>query len=458
MSRARLVATAGLACLVALGWAPAAAQSRGGHQPRTPIRHVISLMQENHSFDNYFGTYPGADGIPADVCMPKDLDNPSEGCVRPFHIAGRPITDLGHSREVFQRQYRGGRLDGFVSAYRHEGLNGENSMGYYDDRNLPYYWNVADRYVLFDRFFTSAAAGSVWNHLYWVTGTPGNFQADAVPKRGLDEDLPTIFDRLQAAGVSWKFYVQNYDPTITYRTATDASKGDKVSQVIWVPPLLYARFLDDPELSSHIVDLDEYFQDLRKGTLPAVSYIVPSGASEHPPGSIQAGERFVRGLLNALAGSSAWKDSAFLWTYDDWGGWYDHVRPPQVDKYGYGPRAPALLVSAYAKRGEVVHTQLDFTSILRFITDNWDLKPLAERDAKANSIADGLDFTRPPRPPEYIPAERAPPTTPEAAKRPVIYSAYGIALVFAAALLALSSRLAGWSGPWLRGRRPGTST
>jgi phospholipase C len=459
VSRVRLVAAgATLACLVALGWAPADAQGRGGHQPRTPIRHVISLMQENHSFDNYFGTYPGADGIPADVCMPKDLDNPSEGCVRPFHIAGRPITDLGHSREVFQRQYRGGRLDGFVSAYRHEGLNGENSMGYYDDRNLPYYWNVADRYVLFDRFFTSAAAGSVWNHLFWVTGTPGNFQADVVPKRGLDEDLPTIFDRLQAAGVSWKFYVQNYDPTITYRTATDASKGDKVSQVIWVPPLLYARFIDDPELSSHIVDLDEYFQDLRKGTLPAVSYIVPSGASEHPPGSIQAGERFVRGLLNALAGSSAWKDSAFLWTYDDWGGWYDHVRPPQVDRYGYGPRAPALLVSAYAKRGEVVHTQLDFTSILRFITDNWDLRPLAERDAKANSIADGLDFTRPPRPPEYIPAERAPPITPEAAKRPVIYGAYGIALVFAAALLALSTRLAGWSAPRLRRRRPGPST
>jgi phospholipase C len=460
VSRARVVAAGALACLVALGSAPAAAlgaQGQGAHQPRTPIRHVISLMQENHSFDNYFGTYPGADGIPAGVCMPRDLDDASEGCVRPFHLAKRPITDLGHSREVFERQYRAGRMDGFVSAYRHEGLNGENAMGYYDDRDLPYYWNVADRYVLFDRFFTSAAAGSVWNHMYWVTGTPGNFKTDDIPEDGFG-DLPTIFDRLQAAGVSWKFYVQNYDPTITYRTATDASKGDKVSQVIWVPPLLYGRFIDDPGLSSHIVDLDAYFQDLRKGTLPAVSYIVPSGASEHPPGSIQAGERFVRGLLNALAGSSAWKDSAFVWTYDDWGGWYDHVRPPQVDKYGYGPRAPALLVSAYAKRGEVVHTQLDFTSILRFITDNWGLKPLAERDANANSIAQGLDFTRPPRPPEYIPAERVPATTAEAAKRPVIYGAYGIALVFAAALLALSGRLAGWNGPRLRGRRPGPST
>jgi phospholipase C len=462
MTRCRLLAVGVLLCLAALAAAPAAARASGqaasGPKPRTPIRHVISLMQENHSFDNYFGTYPGADGIPAGTCMPADLDDPTQGCVKPFHLAGRPITDLGHSQEVFHRQYRNGRMNGFVSAYRNEGLNGENSMGYYDHRDLPYYWNVADRYVLFDRFFTSAAGGSIWNHMYWVTGTPGNYDADVLPKNGFT-DLPTIFDRLEEAGVSWKFYVQNYDPTINFRTADDPAKGDKVSQVIWVPPLLYARFVDDPKLASHIVDLDQYYTDLRQGTLPAVSYIVPSGASEHPPGSIKSGERFVRGLLNALASSSAWSDSAFLWTYDDWGGWYDHVKPPQVDPYGYGFRTPALLVSAYAKRGQVVHTQLDFTSILRFITDNWGLKPLATRDAKANSIAHGLDFTTPPRSPEFIPAERAPKVTPEAAKRPVIYGAYGIALVFAAGLLAIGGRLTGWTGPRrLRRRRPGSST
>jgi phospholipase C len=466
MTRCRVAALALLLCLAPLAWAPAASgaertggQGRPAHQPRTPIRHLITLMQENHSFDNYFGSFPGADGPPTDACMPADLTDPAQGCVKPFHLAKRPITDLGHSREVFERQYRVGRMDGFVSAYRHEGLNGENAMGYYDDRDLPYYWNVADRYVLFDRFFTSAAAGSVWNHMFWVTGTPGNFQADLVPKGGF-KDLPTIFDRLEEAGVSWKFYVQNYDPTINLRTANNPSKGDRVSQVIWVPPLLYARFLDNPKLSSHIVDLDEYFRDLRQGTLPAVSYVVPSGASEHPPGSIQAGERFVRGLLNALAASSAWSSSAFTWTYDDWGGWYDHVKPPKVDRYGYGFRAPTLLVSAYAKPGEVVHTQLDFTSILRFVEDNWNLKPLAERDANANSIADGLDFTQPPRPAEFIPAERAPQGAAEAARRPVIYGAYGLALLFAAALLGFSGRLAeGVTG--LRrflGRHPGTST
>jgi phospholipase C len=212
-------------------------------------------------------------------------------------------------------------------------------MGYYDDRDIPFYWNVADNYVLFDRLFTSASGGSVWNHMFWVTGTPGNPDADVLLPGGFDH-VPTIFDRLHDAGISWKFYVQNYRPEITFRTP---GEGDAASQVVWVPLLNYNRFLDDPQLSSRIVDMEEYFRDLQQGDLPAVSFMVPSGASEHPPGSIQAGERFVRSLINALMSSSAWDSSAFMWTYDDWGGWYDHVPPPQVDEYGYGFRAPALL-------------------------------------------------------------------------------------------------------------------
>jgi phospholipase C len=438
---------------------PAQATTTGAPATKTPIKHFIVLMQENHSYDNYFGAYKRGNGTPPAACQPKDLKHPSRGCIKPFRIAGRVVEDLQHSAPVARGQYNHGKMNGFVDALRREnGAVDPNTMGYYDGRDIPYYWNIADNFVLFDRFFTSSAGGSVSNHMYWVTGTPGNYQVDLIPKGGFT-DLPTIFDRLEAAGVSWKFYVQNYDPTINFRTANDASKGDKVSQVIWVPPLLYARFVDNPELSRHIVDLDEYYKDLRGGTLPAVSYIVPSGASEHPPGSIQAGERFVRGLLNSLAGSSAWSTSAFVWTYDDWGGWYDHVKPPQVDRFGYGFRAPALLVSAYARRGQVVHTQLDFTSILRFIEDNWGLRPLAERDAKANSIAAGLDFTKPARAPEYVAAERGLQVPSEKAKRPVIYAAYGIALLFAVALLALGGRLAGSVEPRrLRSRRPGPST
>jgi phospholipase C len=444
VSRLRLLAVAGLLGLVAVAAVPPARAAQdpgaapslgsGAHAPRTPIKHFITLMQENHSFDNYFGSYPGADGIPKGTCMPFDNKDPKGGCVRPFHLGNRAVTDLGHTREVFDAEYNGGRMDGFVSAYRRQGQGGQLAMGYYDDRDIPYYWNIADNYVLFDRFFTSSGAGSVWNHMFWVTGTPGNPDEDMIPPEGFG-DLPTIFDRLEQAGVSWKFYVQNYDPTVNFRTIKIAEKGERASQVIWVPLLSYARYIDDPRLRSHIVDLDEYYQDLARGTLPAVSYIVPSGASEHPPGRIQAGERFVRGLLNALASSTSWKDSAFTWTYDDWGGWYDHVKPPRVDKYGYGFRAPALVVSAWAHRGKVDHTTLDFTSILKFIEENWNLRPLAARDAAANSLGVAFDFRAGPRPPEYISTVRIPSAPPEG-RRPVIYTAYGLALALSVAIFA----------------------
>jgi len=431
-----LAAVAMLGVVVAVAVPPAAraGQRSAGHAPRTPIHHFITLMQANHSFDNYFGSYPGADGIPAGVCMPIRPGDPKAGCVKPFRLGNRSVTDLSHTLPVFTRQRNGGRMDGFVSVYRGQGTTSSHPMGYYDGSDIPYYWNVADRYVLFDRFFTSASAGSVWNHMYWVTGTPGNPVDDSVPPEGFGS-VPTIFDRLEQAGVSWKFYVQNYDPTIDFRTVRQADKGEHGQQIVRVPLLSYARYIDNPQLRRHIAPIDEYFSDVAHDTLPAVSYIVPSGASEHPPGRPQAGERFVRSLLNALVSSRLWSDAAFIWTYDDWGGWYDHVEPPRVDKFGYGFRAPALLVSAYARAGHVDHTQLDFTSILKFIEENWNLRPLAPRDAAANSIAGAFDFRAGPRPPEYIPADRIRKPLPEG-RRPVIYASYGVALCLALVLLA----------------------
>jgi phospholipase C len=390
----------------------------------TPIKHFISLMQENHSFDNYFGTYPGADGIPPGTCMlvnPEDPNN--KECIEPFHIGDMAVEDLDHTSNAHHQQYRNGDMNGFVYAVEQQGKDGRLAMGYYDDRDLPFYWNVADEHVLFDRFFTSAAGGSVRNHMFWVTGQSGSTgEHEAIPKEGWG-DLPTIFDRLEARAITWKFYIQNYDPTITFR---DRGKGDRAAQVIWCPLLNYARYIDDPELNSHIVDLDEYFEDLENGTLPSVAYIVPSGASEHPPGSILAGQRFVKKLLNALMASSSWETSAFMWTYDDWGGWYDHVPPPEVGEFGYGFRAPALLVSPYAKEGYIDSTELDFTSMLKFIEENWGLDPLAERDANANNFLSAFDFEKGPRPPRIIPSVRATPPPPPP-NRTVIYAAYAAA-------------------------------
>ena len=328
----RLLARALLiTCLLALAnpatAAHAAPRTAPPPSPTTPIDHFVFLMQENHTFDNYFGTRPGVDGIPADTCMPVRRGQ-AEPCVKPFHLGELGSLDLDHTAEAFRAQYNKGRMDGFVEGVSTQGKDGKLAMAYYDDRDLPYYWNVADEYVLFDRFFSSSNSGSIRNHMFRVTGGPGASGAsESIPQEGWG-DIPTIFDRLEAAGISWKFYVENYDPTITFRSRTSEEDIDRGAQVIWVPLLAYARYVDDPTAVRQIVDLDEYYEDAAKGQLPAVSFIAPAGDSEHPPGSIRAGQNLVRTLLTQLMRSPNWDSSAFLWSYDDWGGWYDHVPPP----------------------------------------------------------------------------------------------------------------------------------
>lgn len=433
-----------LAVVSLLGSAGAAQASSASTQTTTPIKNFVFLMQENHTFDNYFGTRPGVDGIPEGVCMPlvRGMQRP---CQEPFHIGDRGALDLDHTAEAFEIQYNDGRMDGFIEAAARGGVDGTLAMAYYDDRDLPYYWNIADEYVLFDRFFSSASGGSVRNHMYRVTGSPGaTGSSEQIPVEGWG-DIPTIFDRLEEKGISWKFYVQNYDPTINWRNRDEQEDADRGAQVVWVPLLAYARYVDDPRLNSRIVDLDEYFADAAAGRLPAVSFIAPSGNSEHPPGNIRSGQSLVRSLITQLMRSPQWSQSAFMWSYDDWGGWYDHVPPPRVDEYGYGFRVPALLVSPYAKRGHVDSTELDFTSPLKFIEENWGVEPLATRDARAKNLLSAFDFSSPPRPPVLIGGDRdrVPPVRPRVE---AVYWTYGAATGAVAILGALAA---------LRSRRPG---
>ncbi|WP_446214985.1 alkaline phosphatase family protein [Micromonospora sp. IBHARD004] len=442
-SRARRLLTRALlvACLLALANPAAAAhaapRTAPPPSPTTPIDHFVFLMQENHTFDNYFGTRPGVDGIPSGTCMPVRRGQ-AEPCVKPFHLGELGSLDLDHTAEAFRVQYNKGRMDGFVEGVSTQGKDGKLAMAYYDDRDLPYYWNVADEYVLFDRFFSSSNSGSIRNHMFRVTGGPGATGAsESIPKEGWG-DIPTIFDRLEAAGISWKFYVENYDPTITFRSRSSEEDIDRGAQVIWVPLLAYARYVDDPRLFGKIVDLDEYYEDAAKGQLPAVSFIAPAGDSEHPPGSIRAGQNLVRTLLTQLMRSPNWDSSAFLWSYDDWGGWYDHVAPPQVDSYGYGFRVPALLVSPYARRGHVESTTLDFTSVLKFIEVNWRLKPLADRDRKADTFLDSFDFDRPPRPAAFLSTERTAPVVTRPDPVPV-YASYAVTGSLVAALVGAAA-------------------
>jgi phospholipase C len=271
--------------------------------------------------------------------------------------------------------------------------------------------------------------------MYWLTGTPGDLShRDAIPPGGF-HGLPTIFDRLEQRGISWRVYVEHYNPAITFRTARFHRRA---TQATWMPLLSYPRYVDDRRLMSHIVDLSQLFTDADRGTLPAVAYIVPANSSEHPPGSVAAGVRLVRRIVDGLMLGRDWRSSAFLWTYDTWGGWYDHVRPPRVDRFGDGFRVPALLVSAWARAHDVDHTRLDFTSALRFIESNWRLRPLARRDATANTFADAFDFTHGPRAPAIPPLARGAPVL-RPVRRAVIYGGYGGAVTLAAAAVAFAA-------------------
>jgi phospholipase C len=418
----------------AAGPAAASSGAAAAAPTRTPIKHFVMLMQEGHSFDNYFGRYPGADGIPPRTCMRVDPARRESRCYRPFHLGDRSA-NLPHSALTYERQHAAGRMNGFVAALADLGVpDPKFPMGFYDDRDIPFYWNVADDYVLFDRFFAAGTGGSVMNHMYWVTGTPGDpAYPDSIPPQGFGS-LPTIFDRLNERRVSWKVYVEDYKPTITYRTA---ARHRRASQATWMPLLSYARYLDNPGLNRHIVDISRLFSDADRGKLPAVAYVVPANSSEHPPGRIQGGVGLVRRIVNSMTLSPSWPSSAFMWTYDTWGGWYDHVPPPRVDAYGNGFRVPALMVSAYARRGRVDHTRMDVTSALRFIEDNWRLRPLATRDAKANSLAGAFDFAAGPRPPAILPLGRGTPA-PRVVRRSVIYAGYGGAAIFAGLLVVLA--------------------
>ncbi|MFN8639716.1 MAG: alkaline phosphatase family protein [Dehalococcoidia bacterium] len=402
----RLVA---LALLVTVGLAfrgaPEPARAQSTRAPRTPIQHFLVLLQQGRSFDHYFGTYPGADGTPSDTCLPVDLANPSTDCARPRALGPSVVTAMPHDGKVLLAQHRGGRMDGFVDATRRQGDDNRQAMGFYDGRDLPYYWGLAHEFVLFDQFFASSMNGGVANRLTSMTGVATGIED--VPSSGLPSTLPTIFERLSQAGTSWKVYVEGYDSSVHYRTMSSAPRGLR-GQVAALPLLGLERFVTDPGLSSHMVDLSEYAVDLENGSLPSVAYLIPTFSSEEAPASPRAGEALTRHLVTTLQRSRYWESSALLLTYDGSGGWFDHVPPAESDGARLGFRVPALLVSPFARRGAVDHTVLEHASILRFIEDNWGLQPLATRDANAGGIRAAFDFNAPARAPRFVDGERAP--------------------------------------------------
>lgn len=448
VGRLAAAASAGLLA-AALGAVPAAAAPRAPHQAATPIRHFIFLMQGGRTFDNYFGTYPGADGIQAGTCQPLVTSDPTGRCVKPFVLGNDERAPLGPSGSIIANQWHGGKMDGFVAAFQQQGRDGAMAMGYYNAKQLPFYWEAAQNYVLFDHFFSSVMYGIRDNRSYWVSASPAPGGTGRIPADGYG-NLQTIFDRLQAAGVSWKFYVQGYNRSQTYLKASPASSETQTARV---PLVDFQRFTQDPSLASHIVGLDQYYRDLASGTLPAVAYMASSsGADERSAQSISVGQSLVSTLTTQLMESRYWDSSALMWSYDGSGGWFDGVRPPMADGQPLGFRVPTLLISAYARKGQVNHTVLDYTSALKFIEQNWGLAPLTARDAQAHSLGNAFDFASGPRAPVLLRAGAASRLDPFLTARSLsqrqvtqVYVLYGGAAAVTIALLvfaSLSGRLA----------------
>ena len=424
------------------------------------IRHIVIIMQENRSFDEYFGTFPHANGIPMKngvptVCVP----DPATGhCVKPFHDDTDVDHGAGHGVRAYVRDLDRGKVDGFIAEAEDttglcddpnspdcSGQVATDVMGYHDGRDIPNYWTYARDFVLQDRMFEPVGSWSLPAHLYLVSewsarcsrpgksmscknnaaspGTPPDFaRKKGKPKRKAPDyawtDLTYL---LHQHGISWAYYVaagtQPDCDDDDAPTCTPAQQRAKTPG-IWNPLPYFDTVRQDRELGD-VQDLSHFYAAAADGTLPAVSWISPNGTnSEHPPSKVTDGQTYVTGLINALMKGPDWDSTAIFLAWDDWGGFYDHVAPPAVDANGYGFRVPALVISPYARRGVVDHQLLSFDAYAKFIEDDFldgaridpktdgrpDRRPSVRENYPAlGDLVHDFDFSAPPRPPELLP-------------------------------------------------------
>ena len=418
--------------------------SQGIHK----IKHVIIIMQENRSFDSYFGTFPGVDGLPTKdgaftVCNP----DPRIGqCMGPYHDTNDENGGGPHNAAASLKDIDNGRMDGFIiqATKGRRGCKNVNDpactnsarqdvMGYHDGRDIPNYWEYAHTFVLQDHMFEPDASWSLPAHLYEISawsahctkhddpmscindldepGKPLNLRSKRAKQLDGLRNAPTkqaiyawtdVTYLLHSHHVSWGYYViRNTEPGCkndagrpcppvkrTKRT-TGMWNPPSITPGIWNPLPSFDTVKNDGELSS-IQPMENFYTQAREGTLPSVSWIAPSGlVSEHPPALISAGQSWVTGLINAVMQGPDWKDCAIFLVWDDWGGFYDHVAPPVVDENGYGLRVPGMVISPYAKPHFIDHQTLSFDAYLKFIEDDF------MGGARLNPKTDGRPDPRP---------------------------------------------------------------
>jgi phospholipase C len=412
------------------------------------IQHVIIIMQENRSFDSYFGTFPGADGIPMrngvpTVCVP---DPATRQCVKPYHDTQDLNGGGPHGAANARADIDGGKMDGFI-AQAEQGRRGcgqtlnpicsgtqpEDVMGYHDAREIPNYWTYAHDFVLQDHLFESVASWSLPSHLYLVSAWSARCRRAGEPMSCVNNIQGPVSTKQAAPGqadyawtdltyllyqhhVSWAYYLdQGAEPDCEDDQMICTPQPQKVHVPgIWNPLPNFDTVKQDHQLGD-IEDLSNFFTAAREGKLPNVCWIVPNSKdSEHPPALVSTGEAYVTRLINAVMSSPDWKSSAIFLAWDDWGGFYDHVVPPRVDANGYGLRVPGLVISPYARQGFIDHQTLSFDAYLKFIEDDFlngqrlnpqtdgrpDPRPtVREQVPILGNLAADFDFSQPPRPP-----------------------------------------------------------
>ena len=450
------------------------------------IKHVVLIMQENRSFDSYFGTYPGADGIPGLAGNPGPLPcvpNPQKGagrkrgrhrhrhngalriptgpsCVKPFHDRYDENHGGPHALGSAIADINGGAMNGFVyqvhkalkncastlnPACTGSSASGQTDvMGYHNGADIPNYWDYAHNFVLQDHMFESVASWSLPAHLYMVSawsakcstpgdpwscrntpmhpGEPPGFGKGKNKSHGPPSYAWTdITYLLHKYGVSWRYYVfKGSEPDCANDAALSCAPVPQGAKTpgIWNPLPYFTDVNQDGQLGD-IQSLSHFFQAARNGTLPAVSFINPNRhVSEHPTALVSAGQTYVTGLINAIMHGPDWKSTAIFVAWDDWGGFYDHVVPPLVDRNGYGIRVPALVISPYARRGYIDHQTLSFDAYLKFIEDDFlggqrldpltdgraDPRPDVREDApQLGNLVKDFNFNRSPRSPLILP-------------------------------------------------------
>lgn len=350
-----------------------------------PIKHLVLLCQENRSFDQYFGYYEhvGSFGFPSGYSQPN-----RHKLAFPFHFTSYSNPDISHTWSAIHGEWDNGKMDGFVKT------DGTETMGYYLRADLPYYYALADSFTLCGNYFCSVLGPTDPNRLYLTTGTSGgvtNNSVDGVSVRG-QLNWPIIADLLDQHAVTWSCY---------NLTTPDGTTG---TQNGYNPFVFFKNFVNDARCNASEQD---YYNALTGGTLPQVSFLITNaGIDEHPSSSVRVGEYKVSQVVNALINSQFWTSSAFILTYDEAGGFVDHVAPPQFDAYGAGIRVPTLVISPWAKRGFVSGQLYEHSSQLKFIESTFNLPTLAsinhqfdtQTPGTNNDAANGQTFG-PPAPP-----------------------------------------------------------